>query len=392
MSKKSKWLFRIAVISTLASLAVHIYLTNHHYSFKYGQTLEDSLCNINEKVNCDRTTSSSYSEFLGVPISIFGGLVNFALFCLLIGFLFPIVSPKTREALKVPIKVLSLGIFLVSLVMGGLSVFILKTLCPFCALAYLLSFISFLCLWVALDKGFDFSGFHLKFFGGLAIFTLGFGFLFHHNSLRQYGGKELQEITELQLQTWLDTPKKNIELSSPLVMNPSKEAKMKVVEFADFLCPHCAKAFLIIHKFMKTHPDVEFSFQAFPLDGECNSTIPQTRGTPCLLARLSHCAGQQNRAWEVQSWIFENQRKLMTKDQVYKELKGNPDFPGLREKEEELMTCLDSEEARRIIKEQAKIGEKIGITGTPSFYINGKKVPAGFSTFFLEQAHSNLNK
>ncbi len=390
MSKKLKWLFGIALISTLVSVAIHVYLTKHHYHFKYGQNIEDSLCNINEKFNCDRMVSSPYSEFLGIPISIFGGLVNFVLFCLLLSFLFPIVSPKTQKALKAPIKVLSLGIFLVSLVMGGLSILILKTLCPFCTLTYFLSFIGFLCLWPALGKGFGFSGFHLKFFGGLVLFTLGFGFLFHHNSLRQYGGKEIQEITELQLQTWMNSPEKKIELSSPLVINPSGEAKMKMVEFADFLCPHCAQAFHIIHKFMKNHPDVEFSFQAFPLDGQCNPTIPHIRGAPCLLARLSHCAGQQGQTWRVQSWIFENQRKLITKDQVHKELKENFDFLGL--KKEELMNCLDSEEARKIIREQAKVGEKIGITGTPALYINGKKVPPGISILFLESIHSKLNK
>ena len=389
MSEKSKWLFRVAVISTVVSIAIHVYLTNHHYNFKYGQIVEESLCNINEKLNCDRTISSPYSEFLGIPISIFGGLINFALLCLLIGFLFPIVSPGIQKALKEPVKILSLGIFLVSLIMGGISLFVLKTLCPFCAITYFLSFVSFLCLWVALDKGFDFSFFHLKLFTGIFILALGFGFLFHNNSLRQYGGKELQEITELQFQTWFNATKKEFQLSSPLVMNPSKEAKMKMVEFADFLCPHCARISHIIHKFMENHTDVEFSFQAFPLDGECNSAIPHSRETPCLLARLSHCAGQQNQTWKVQSWIFENQRKLMVKDQVYKELKENFDSLGL--KEEELMTCLDSEETRKIIKEQVEVAKKAEVTGTPTIYVNGKKVPPFNSIFLLEKIYSKLN-
>ncbi len=404
MSEKSKWLFRIAILSTLASIAIHVYLTNHHYNFKYGQIVGESLCNINEKFNCDRTVSSPYSEFLGIPIAIFGGLLNFVLFGLLMCFLFPIVSSKTQKDLKMPIKALSLGIFLASLVMGGLSVFVLKTICPFCAMAYFLSFISFLCLWAALSKGYeiqsrnksnktttgslDFSFFHLKLFGGIAVFTLGFGLLFHNNGLRQYGGKELKEITKLQLQTWLDGPKKDLQLSSPLVIKPSKEAKMKVVEFADFLCPHCARASRIIHSFIKNHPDVEFSFQAFPLDGECNPVIKHTRGTPCLLARLSHCAGQQDQAWKVQSWIFENQRNLMTKEKIHKKLKENLSSLGLEEKE--LMTCLDSEETRRIIREQAKIAEKAGVTGTPTFYINGKKTPV-ITILLLEKIHSKLN-
>lgn len=389
MTEKSKWLFRMAIVSTLAGIAVHIYLTNHHYNFKYGQIAKESLCNINETLNCDRTISSPYSEVLGIPLSIFGGLINFALLCLLMGFLFPVVSPKTQKKLKEPLKILSLGIFLTSLIMGAISLFILKTLCPFCTLAYFLSLITFLCLWAALEKGFDFSFYHLKLFGGIAIFTLISGFLFHNNSLRRYGGKELEENAKLELQEWMNTPKKEIQLSSPLVMNPSKEAKMKMVEFADFLCPHCARASLIIHKFIETHKDVEFSFQAFPLDGECNSAIPHTKETPCLLARLSQCASQQNQTWRVQSWIFENQRNLMTKDQVYKKLKEN--LHSLELKEEDLMACLDSEETRRIIGEQAKAGEKAGVTGTPTLYVNGKKVPF-ISILFLEKLYSKLNR
>ena len=390
MSKKSKWPFRIAILSTLLSVAIHIYLTNYHYNFKYGQTMSESLCNINEKFNCDRTVSSPYSEFFGIPISIFGGLINFALFCLLIAFLFPIVAKKTQQSLKAPIKTLSLGIFLVSLVMGGLSVFLLKTLCPFCTLIYLLSFIGFFCLWLALDKGFGFSGFHLKFFGGLTLLVLGLAFLFHKNSLLKYGGKELQEFAKLQMETWLNTPKKDIRPVSPLVINPSEEAKMKMIEFADFLCPHCAKAFFIIHKFIKNHPDVEFSFQAFPRDGQCNPAVEYSVGAPCLLARLSHCAGQQNQTWKVQSWIFENQRKLVTKDMIHRELEGNTFSSELDKKK--LMACLESDQTQKVITEQAKLGKEIGITGIPSLYINGKKVPPGFSIIFLERVYSKLNK
>ena len=405
MNKKPQWLFWLIIISLVASIATHFYLTSHHYNFKYGHGSENNLCHVNEYFNCDRTAVSSYSEVFGIPISIFGGLVNFVLFCLLLNLRFPLVGLNfdkggkvlySIEKLKTSARLLAFGIFLTSILMGTISLVVLKAYCPFCSFTYFLSLIVFVGTFWWLDRDFGFSDFKFdfKFFTGFAVFVLIFSFFIHHSSLRRYGGKDLLEMNRLKLQSWINAPVRSVVPFSPTNMNlsgkPQKNSKIQMTEFADFHCSHCARAFTVIHSFLRSHPQVEFLFQAFPLDGQCNPSIKDSYGIRCLLARLSHCAGEQNQGWKTQKWIFENQTRLLTQNQVQKKLKENLEFLELNE--ETLMSCMNSEKTREIILEQVKIGLKAGVKGTPTLFINGKKVPTGFDFHLLWQIHSHINK
>ncbi|MEM7647223.1 MAG: DsbA family protein [Pseudomonadota bacterium] len=390
MSKKSNLFFWVAIVSLVASIGVHIYLTNHHYDFKFGALDGNGgLCNINSSVNCNKTTSSSYSELFGIPVSIYGGLVNLALLFFLLAFRFPIVATSTQKKLVGPIKIYSLGIFGTSLIMGGISLFILNTLCPMCTAAYVLSLVTLVGVFQSVGPGLNMDGFSMKVIPVSGLVIAAFAFFVNHNSLKKYGGDEIQEITRLQFEDWQNKPSQNLIPVDPITIHPSSSAKMKIVEFADFLCGHCAKAFPIIHNFVKNHPDVEFSFQAFPLDGECNPAIGRPSGVPCLLARVSQCSHQQNKAMEMQEWIFSNQPKLYNKEAVMPEVEKKLQEFGMDA--EAFKACLDDEKTRSSIKEQAQLGTEVGVRGTPSVYINGKKVPPGFSIPLLEKIYRSLN-
>ena len=149
---KAPWLFWLCVLTTVASIATHIYLTQHHYQFKYGQGEAASLCNINAWINCDRTTASPYSQFLGLPLSVLGGVAHLFFLILLLLWRFPLLKDQTRSQLIGPLRVISLGFVLVSLLMAFLSYGVLKTFCPACSLAYGLSIVGLLSLWRGLRK------------------------------------------------------------------------------------------------------------------------------------------------------------------------------------------------------------------------------------------------
>ncbi len=388
MSKVSKQLFWMTFICTIAAIATHVYLTKHHFEFKYGQGSEGGICNVSSTVNCDTTTASSYSEVLGIPVAIFGGLVNFAFLLFLICWRFPLVKPETQRALGGPLKVMALGIFVVSVVMGFISYFMLHTVCPACTTAYVLSLLMLIGTWIMVGKTPMFSALDLKLYPITALTILAFAFFINKNSLSSYNAEEIQEMVMLQYEQWANTPEKSVVPAEPLVKNADASAKMKIVEFADFLCGHCANAYPIIKQFLAKRPDVQFSFQAWPLDGACNSAIPHAEGTRCMLARISQCAGRQGVPWKVQTWIFENQPNLMSQDQVKSQLKDKAEALGLNY--DEVMTCQASEEIREIIRDQAQVGTDLNISGTPSLFINGKKVPAGFSVPLLDKIYREL--
>ncbi len=387
MGKQRSAIFWICLISTLAAIGTHIYLTNHHYSFKFGQNVQENICNINSTVNCNRTTASQYSEVFGIPVAIFGGLINFFLLSLLVLFKFPIIDRKTQSQLGGIIRVISAGIFITSLVMGFLSYFVLQTVCPACTLAYVLSLITLITSF-ALTKGTPWhSPLDYKLYPGILIALSVLALIIHSNKVRSYGGSEQLEMTKLQFQQWQNTPQVTIK---PIgVQNSSNpNSKVQIVEYADFLCPHCATVFPILHNFIITHPDVEFIFQSFPLDGECNSAIGYSEGTRCLLARLSYCASNQGIGQKTQSWIFENQRNLLSKERVNSAIKENIAQLGLNE--DELNTCLNDDETQKIIREQSKQGQDVGVKGTPTVFINGKKIPGGVTIPILEKIYQEL--
>jgi protein-disulfide isomerase/uncharacterized membrane protein len=390
MNNNARRLFWVVLICTLGSIATHVYLTGHHYELKYGAGEVSGLCSINETVNCTKTTNSRYSEFFGVPISIFGALTHLAFLLLLIGFRFPIVKQETQEQLGRTLKLMALGFFAVSVVMGFISFAILKSVCPACTTAYVLSFFTLAATWFMTknSKGL-FSKLDLKLYPIIALSTFALAFIIHDDSMRSNNGKEQLEMLDLQVEEWMKAPEQPMTPVEPQVMNRNPNSKMKIVEFADFLCGHCAAAYPVIHEFVKGNKDVEFSFQAWPLDGECNPSIPTARGSSCLLARLAHCAGSQNKAWETQEWIFKNQRNLLSVDQIKAEFKNKAPEMGLDFNQ--LISCSDSAETREVIREQAKFGSKLGIRGTPSLFINGRKVPSGFSRPLLNQIYRHLH-
>jgi protein-disulfide isomerase/uncharacterized membrane protein len=340
-------------------------------------------------MNCNTTTASKFSEFFGIPMAILGALLNFLLLLGLAAHKWPLANEKTREQLPTTLKLMSLFVFLTSVVMGGISLMLLKSLCPFCMASYGLSLITLISIWGYLPKGsgFSFGIFELKAIPALLLTTLVVGFFVHKVSLSKFGGKELQEFTTLQFQSWRDQIPKEINTVDPIVMNASQQAKMKIVEFADFLCGHCANAFPKLHTFVKAHPDVQFSFQAFPLDGACNPEISRSVGAPCQLAKVSHCAEKQGKGWETQKWIFENQRDLYTTEKIDEQLPGFVSRQGINE--DQLKACVDSEETHKTITEQAALGKDVGVKGTPTVFVNGKKVP-GVSLPVLELIYNEV--
>src|SRR5262245_32456387 len=75
---------QLALVGCLLSVGIHIYLALHYYPLKLGIAGSQSLCNINEKFNCDAVAASQYSAFLDIPMAIWGAVVNALLFGLVL--------------------------------------------------------------------------------------------------------------------------------------------------------------------------------------------------------------------------------------------------------------------------------------------------------------------
>lgn len=86
------------------------------------------------------------------------------------------------------------------------------------------------------------------------------------------------------------------------ILGPA-DAQVELVEYGDFQCPYCGKAFYILKDILKEMGDqVRFVFRNFPLD--------ELHQYAVHAAVAAEAASAQNKFWEMHDILFENQREL----------------------------------------------------------------------------------
>jgi len=148
-----------------------------------------------------------------------------------------------------------------------------------------------------------------------------------------------------------------IDISNPSLGPDS--AKIIIVEYADFNCPHCSIINLELKKILQTYPkDIRLVWKDFPF-------LP-----PLPLTWKKHiaarCAGKQNKFWEYHDMLFSNQNLLSKEKLTEMAASLNLDMASFN-------TCLEKEETKPLAQRDYDEGKEVGVDGTPYFFINGKK-------------------
>lgn len=135
----------------------------------------------------------------------------------------------------------------------------------------------------------------------------------------------------------------------------AQTAPIRLVEFADYQCPYCQKVHAELKKLQQEMPgEVVLVYKDFPLP---NHPLAEKA------AEATHCAEQQGKYWEFHDTLFE-EKKLQVPE--LKELARTLKLDGDR-----FDKCLDSGEEAAAIQADVKEGERLGLAGTPSFFMNG---------------------
>jgi protein-disulfide isomerase len=140
------------------------------------------------------------------------------------------------------------------------------------------------------------------------------------------------------------------------------QASVVVVEFGDFECPYCRQIFSDLREITVKYQDrVKFIFRDFPLS--------EIHAQAQAAAEAANCAFQQGneKFWAYHDKLFQNQENLSEAN--YKIFARQI---GLDEQRFE--KCLASGETRAEINEDFLDGAAQGVTGTPTFFFNGRKV------------------
>lgn len=379
----------LAAITAVIGLFVHGYLYSHSLAMESGEATK-SLCDINATFNCSAVSASKYASLFGVPIALWG-LIGNAVFLIMLGVMLPLADDTKKSAARRNVLIVAIGIFIASIIMGSISAFALAKLCAFCMAAYVLSILMLVFVWLGLkNRPSDRAAGPKDLIPLIAIGAIGLlaGFIIH--SSMNPGAKQMAIAADGYVGEWKSAPAREINLVDPLVLGPAADqAKMTIVEFADFRCIHCKHAAPIIHAFAAAHPDVRVEFQPWPLDGECNASLDRTNGASCLLSRAVWCAQKvKQQGWAAHDYIY-------GLDEIYPSVEAvRAGLPAIataaKMSTEEMNVCADSDDAKAATRKQAEVGTALNLQGTPTIFANKKILSGGQSLPILQRAYNSL--
>ncbi len=147
-----------------------------------------------------------------------------------------------------------------------------------------------------------------------------------------------------------------IELGSAPIRG-SEDAKVTIVEWADFQCPFCVRVHPTLEKLGEEYGDqVRFAFKHLPL-----SMHKKARAAH----EATEAAHRQGKFWEMHDRIFANPRDLSPETYLRYAKEIGLDI-------DQYNRDLKSSSVRKVVDADLALARELGVTGTPSFFINGR--------------------
>jgi protein-disulfide isomerase len=184
------------------------------------------------------------------------------------------------------------------------------------------------------------------------------GFLFREKYQNLYGDfmKGLKKKADIAI--LIKAPKVEVPVGDSPSIGP-KDAPVTVVEFTDYQCPFCGRARPTINQVLETYKGkVRYVLRDFPLSFHKDAMKAH---------EAFHCAGEQGKYWEMNKKLWDNQKAIKVDDlkKYAQEIKLNTS---------KFNECLDSGKYTDKVKQSQEDGEKVGVSGTPAFFVNGRMI------------------
>ncbi|HLD75117.1 MAG TPA: thioredoxin domain-containing protein [Bdellovibrionota bacterium] len=158
----------------------------------------------------------------------------------------------------------------------------------------------------------------------------------------------------------LESPRVEVSADDDPSRGPAK-APITIVEFSDFTCQFCSQAYLTVKKVLdnpKFKDKIKFVYRDSPA---------QQRPAAFPAAMAAQCAHDQGKFWEYHDKLFENSQDLTPT-----KLKELSKTVGLEEAK--FNQCLDTKKYEGEVTKDLEDGFRVGVTGTPTFFVNGLKI------------------
>ena len=368
----------VTVALAAAGLVDSIYLSVSHYR-NYVDIGYSSFCAISRAINCDTVSQSSYAIFLGMPVPVWG-VIGYIFVLLLIYFAGMKAACMRRFwALLILISALY---SIYSIILAVISHFYIHSYCIMCILSYGINFMLLFYCWL-IRRRFDPDRY-------LRSLTSDFKFLCYHRRMSAltlklfFAGVVLlwaffptywnvqPSVISAELQTGL-TPE-----GYPWI--GSEDADLVITEFTDYLCFQCNKMHFYLRKLMSRYPGkIKIIHRHFPMDSRVNPIvkIPFHEGSG-MLSLLAIYAEAENKFWQANDFLYANARMA---DKI--DLRGVADSLALNTNG--LIKSIRNPAIRRHLNRDIRDGLRIGVTGTPSYLIDGKLYVSNIPSIVLSR-------
>ena len=161
-----------------------------------------------------------------------------------------------------------------------------------------------------------------------------------------------------------DPAKKALEKGVTGPSKGPKDAPVMIVEFGDLQCPACKAAQSTIEALVTAEPNARFVFQNFPLE---------MHNWAAKGAAYSDCVGRASNDafWKFVSKTYETQSDI-TAANADEKLTAIADGAGV--KGSDIAACAAKPDTKARVDASIALGKSVDVTGTPTVYINGRKV------------------
>lgn len=411
VSPSRRWLVWLGILSSFVGMALAAVTLYDHAGWQVMGDDYASMCQVTDKFadgafDCRKVAASPYAQIFGVPLGV-PSIVFYALAVVLAGAYLILAVPVILNALHV----FGFASLLASLALAYISHTLVGALCSVCLAIYLVNLVFFCCWWRAGSQ----FGFFSRLVSGskailsmpvtffrvtgvqmvvaslgaliLAMVSLGATFLprkMEEQILHTKIGLTPPEASLTDLFTkWATLPPDRLTVvndgsrASDFSKGPG-DAPVRIVEFSDLECPACKHAYLLLEDVFQRYPGkVHLTYKNFPLDRSCNPLLTfDLHHNACVAAAYARCVGEKGKFWDALQQIFglsEIEQQLAPEVVRKAILSGAKSF-GITS--QEIDECVADTEVIAKIHKDIVEGEQLRVEGTPTIWINEKRLPS----------------
>ena len=139
----------------------------------------------------------------------------------------------------------------------------------------------------------------------------------------------------------------------------SSKAQVTIVAFSDFQCPFCSRVLPTLDKLIKDYPDkVRVFFKHNPLPFHADAP---------LASQAAVAAEAQGKFWQMHDILFKNQQNIKRPDLEKYAAEIGLDVAKFKKD-------IDAPATKKRVDDDLELGKKLGVQGTPNFFVNGRPV------------------